>query len=149
MASRLYPSTRDIFLQVVRVLTQLSLQNALSQTCLAHAALYILGLILLESRQTPWRIQQWLPARSHDALNRLLRVQRISTRAIMAALIGFCRTLPVTGYLCLDNVVIEKDSSRKLAWTGWLYSHADKRKVYGLDPAPLKGPGPLLEQATA
>ena len=36
------------------------------------------------------------------------------------------------GYLCLDDVVIEKAFAKRLSWAGWTYSFAKKRKVYGL-----------------
>jgi SRSO17 transposase len=36
------------------------------------------------------------------------------------------------GYLCLDDMVIEKAFAKRLSWAGWTYSFAKKRKVYGL-----------------
>jgi hypothetical protein len=36
------------------------------------------------------------------------------------------------GYLCLDDVVIEKAFAKRLSWAGWTYSFAKKRKIYGL-----------------
>jgi DDE superfamily endonuclease len=36
------------------------------------------------------------------------------------------------GYLCLDDVVVEKAFAKRLPWAGWTYSFAKKRKVYGL-----------------
>jgi SRSO17 transposase len=41
-------------------------------------------------------------------------------------------TLVVAGYLCLDDVIIEKAYARRLPWAAWTYSFAKKRKVYGL-----------------
>jgi hypothetical protein len=38
----------------------------------------------------------------------------------------------VPGYLCLDDVVVEKAFARRLRWAGWTYSFAKKRKVYGM-----------------
>ena len=52
-------------------------------------ALYITGLVLLDARQTQPRISAALPARCHDALNRLLRTMPLSTRAIMAGCLTF------------------------------------------------------------
>jgi DDE superfamily endonuclease len=70
---------------------------------------------------------------AHDALNRLLRVMPLSTRALMGLLIAFCkRRRHGDGYLCLDDVVIEKAFAKKLSWAGWTYSFAKKRKIYGL-----------------
>jgi hypothetical protein len=36
------------------------------------------------------------------------------------------------GYLCLDDVVVEKAFAKPLPWAGWTYSFAKKRKVYGM-----------------
>jgi len=63
-----------------------------------------------------------------------LRVMPLSTRTLMGLLIALCkrRRHRQEGYLCLDDVVIEKAFARKLPWAGWTYSFAKKRKVYGL-----------------
>lgn len=131
MASRLYPSTRALFFQVVGAMRQLGLSRAVTPTAFALMALYLCGLLLLDKRQTPWRMQQWLPARCHDAANRLLREMTLSTRQLLQALVRWAKTQG-QGYLCLDEVVIEKAYSRQVAWTGWIYSFAKKRQVYGL-----------------
>lgn len=36
------------------------------------------------------------------------------------------------GYLCLDDVVVEKAFAKRLPWAGWTSSFAKKRKVYEL-----------------
>lgn len=131
MASRLYPATRRLFWQVVSALQQLRLQSVLTPTAFALLAVYVCGLILLDRRQTPWRMQEWLPARCHDALNRLLRVGALSTRALFAPLSAWAKRTKMSGYLCLDDVVVEKAFARQSRWLGWTYSFALKRKVYG------------------
>lgn len=131
MASRLYPATRRLFWQVVSALQQLRLQSVLTPTSFALMALYLCGLILLDRRQTPWRMQAWLPARCHDALNRLLRVGSFSTRALFAPLTDWAKRTGLNGYLCLDDVVVEKAFARLSRWMGWTYAFALKRKVYG------------------
>ncbi len=131
MASRLYPATRRLFWQVVSILRQLQIPSALTPTAFALVALYLCGLILLDRRQTPWRMQTWLPARSHDALNRLLRVGAFSTRALFAPVVGWAKRTGLPGYLCLDDVVVEKAFARQSHWMGWMYSFAAKRQVYG------------------
>lgn len=50
----------------------------------------------------------------------------------MALLVWWVQRLAVPGYLCLDDVVVEKAFARKLPWAGWTYSFAKKRKVYGM-----------------
>ncbi len=90
------------------------------------------GLVLLDARQTQTRVTAALPARCHDALNRLLRVMPLSTRLVMRLLIGLVQRLGVAGYLCLDDVIIEKAYAQRLPWDAWTYSFAKKRKVHGL-----------------
>jgi hypothetical protein len=36
------------------------------------------------------------------------------------------------GYLCLDDVVVEKTFAKKLPWADWTYYFARRRKVYGM-----------------
>ena len=73
MASRLYPTTRRLFRQVVQTLKCFGLGGCVSPLVLALMAVYITGLLLLDRRQNGTRIANWLPARAHNALNRLLR----------------------------------------------------------------------------
>lgn len=138
MALRLYRTTRPLFSQVVVALQTLQLMAAVggNPTAFGLVALYITGLVLLDARQTQPRISERLPARSHDALNRLLRVMPLSTRALMGGLLAFARHLSqrlgTAGYLCVDDVVIEKPFAKRLPWAAWTYSHAKKQKVYGV-----------------
>ena len=131
MASRLYRSTRRLYIQVAHVLAQLGIADLGSPTTVALIALYVTGLILLDVHQTQTRVTRFLPGRCHDALNRLLRVMPLSTRALMGLLISWVKRQPL-GYLCLDDVVVEKAWAKRLPWAGWTYSFAKKRKVYGL-----------------
>jgi hypothetical protein len=50
----------------------------------------------------------------------------------MGSLILWVKRQGTLGYLCLDDVVIEKAFAKRLAWAGWTYSFAKKREVYGL-----------------
>lgn len=132
MASRLYRTTQPLAARVTLVLGRLGISRVGSPTTAALIALYVSGLILLDGRQTQTRVARFLPARAHDALNRLLRVMPLSTRALMVLLREWVRRGDMDGYLCLDDVVIEKAFAKRLPWAGWTYSFAKKRKVYGL-----------------
>ena len=137
MALRLYRTTRPLFGQVVAALQQVHVLAAVggNPTAFGLVALYVTGLVLLDARQTQPRISATLPARGHDALNRLLRTMPLSTRALMAGLIAFAqhlsRRLGTLGYLCVDDVVVEKPFAKLLPWAAWTYSHTKKQKVYG------------------
>jgi len=48
----------------------------------------------------------------------------------MSLLIGWVKTRP--GYLCLDDVVVEKPFSKSIPYVGWTYPTSLKRKVLGL-----------------
>ena len=74
MASRLYPTTRRLFSQVMRSLGALGYGAVLSPLVLSLMAVYITGLLLLDRRQNGTRFADWLPARGHDAINRLQRL---------------------------------------------------------------------------
>jgi hypothetical protein len=131
MASRLYGSTRALYGQVLRALGQLGVKEWNSPTAVVLLSLYITGLILLDVHQTQTRVTRFLPGRCHDALNRLLRAMPCSTRRLMALLVRWVKRQAL-GYLCLDDVIVEKAFARKLSWAGWCYSYAKKRQVYGL-----------------
>ena len=107
-SQRLYTNTRPLFKEVLMHLTTIGVIACLSPTQFHVIALYITGLILLDKRQNACRISRWLPARSHDAINRLLRVIPFSTRIIMALLIAFAQSQGCRGYLCIDDVVVPK-----------------------------------------
>jgi hypothetical protein len=137
MALRLYRTTRRLYGQVTTVLQALEVPAAVgnSPTLFGLVALYVTGLLLLDARPSQTRISQVLPAREHDALNRLLRTVPLSTRALLAGTLvvvaGLSRALGTPGYLVVDDVVIEKPFAKRLPWAAWTYSFAKKRKVYG------------------
>ncbi len=132
MTPRLYRTTRPLAARVSVLLHRIGIGAVGSPTTAALITLYVAGLILLDGRQTQTRVALFLPGRAHDALNRLLRVMPLSTRMLMGLLVIFCKERHKDGYFCIDDVVIEKAFARKLAWAGWTYSFAKKRKVYGL-----------------
>jgi DDE superfamily endonuclease len=132
VASRLYRTTRPLYLQVTGALDQLGVAALGSPTTAILIALYVTGLVLLDARPTQTRVTRLLPGRCHDALNRLLRTTPWSTRALTGLLVVWIRRMGACGYLCLDDVVVEKAFAKRLRWAGWTYSFANKRKVYGM-----------------
>jgi DDE superfamily endonuclease len=132
VASRLYRITRPLYLQVARALDQLGAATVGSPTTTVLICLYVTGLVLLDARPTQTRVTRFLPGRCHDALNRLLRATPWSTRALLRLLVAWATHARQPGYLCLDDVVVEKAFAKRLPWAGWTYSFAKKRKVYGM-----------------
>jgi hypothetical protein len=137
MALRLYRTTRRLYGQVTTALRELQVPAAVgaNPTRCGLVALYVTGLVLLDARPSQTRISAHLPARAHDALNRLLRTVPLSTRALMMGAIqlvqGLSRALGTLGYLVADDVVLEKRFAKRLPWAAWTSSFAQKRKVYG------------------
>src|SRR4051812_14358562 len=137
MALRLYRTTRQLYGQVTRALETLHVAAAVgtNPTLFGLVALYVTGLIFLDARPSQTRLSQALPARAHDAFNRLLRTVPLSTRALLAGTValvaGLSRTLGTVGYLVADDVILEKPFAKRLPWAAWTYSFAHKRKVYG------------------
>jgi hypothetical protein len=119
VASRLFRTTRPLYLQVTRALDQLGMAALGSPTTGLLIALYVTGLILLDARPTQTRVTRVLAGRCHDALNRLLRTAPWSTRALMGLLVAWIRRKGASGYLCLDDVVVEKAFAKRLRWAGW------------------------------
>ena len=132
MASRLYPTTRRLFRQIVKSLKAVGFGAAVCPLTFSLMCVYITGLLLLDHRQNGTRIADWLPARAHDAINRLLRTHTVSTRGLMDTIINWANCLGIPGYLAMDDVVVEKPFSRCVPWVGWTYSTSQKRKVRGM-----------------
>jgi DDE superfamily endonuclease len=131
VTSRLYPTTIHLFRQVVASLRRLGLTSAISPLGFALLTLYLCGLILLERRQTATRIAGWLPGRAHDALNRLLVQPPITSRRLFGYVIQWAKYLG-SGYLVVDEVILEKPFGDHCAWIGWMYSTSRKRSVKGM-----------------
>ena len=132
MASRLYRTTRPLYLAVEQVLWQLQMPLLGSPTLFILIALSVTGLILLTARPTQTRVARRLPARAHDALNRTVRSMPWSSRALMRLLCGFARRLGRDGYLVLDEVIVEKAFAKRLRWAAKVYSFKDKRTLYAM-----------------
>ena len=132
MASRLYRTTRPLYLTVEQVVWQLHVPLLGSPTLVALIALSVTGLILLSARPTQTRVARRLPGRAHDALNRLVRTMPWSTRCLMRLLCGFAKQLGRDGYLVLDEVIVEKAFAKRLPWAAKVYSFKEKRTVYGM-----------------
>ena len=130
MASRLYPATVGLFCQVLKVLVLLGLGQQISALCVQLACLYVCGLIALDTHQTNCRIARFLPARCHDALNRLLRTMAFSSEGLRALLVRVAKTLG-EGYLILDDVVVEKFGSA-CPLVGYCWSTSQRQVVLGL-----------------
>jgi hypothetical protein len=132
VASRLYRTTLPLFRAVEQALRWLGVPALGTPTWAGLVALAVTGLLLLDARPTQTRVSAVLPARAHDAHNRLLRLMPFSTRALMALLMAVVRRLGCAGYVIVDDVIVEKACARRLPWAGWTYSHAKQRKLYGL-----------------
>ena len=132
MASRLYRTTRTLYAHVEQGLQFLGVSTLGTPALAMLIALYVTGLLLLDARPTQTRVTRLLPGRCHDALNRLLRSMPLATRALVQLLLAFAKRLDRNGYLCLDDVIVEKAYAKRLPWAGWTSSFAKKRKVYGL-----------------
>jgi hypothetical protein len=131
MASRLYRTTRLLYLCVCQALDRLGLWTLGTPTLAVLIAWSVTGLILLDARPTQTRVARRLPGRAHDALNRLLREMPWSSRALSALLIAFAKRLGRDGYLVPDEVIVEKAFAKRLPWASSIYSFAKKRKVWG------------------
>ncbi len=94
--------------------------------------MYVAGLILLDDNQTNTRITTYLPARCHDAVNRLLRVAPFSSRALLRLAIAWIHQQGVVGHLSLDDVIVPKPFSRTMLWAKKLWCPSAKRYVHAM-----------------
>jgi len=131
MVSRLYANTRSLWEQVKTAIAALDVGRGRPCRLVEVMALYVTGLILLEKGQSAVRIATVLPGRAHDALNRLLRVLPWSPHHLVLSLVRWVQRQMGPGYLCLDDVVVEKPFAKLLTWAGWTYSHSKQGHVFG------------------
>jgi hypothetical protein len=89
VTSQLYPTMRSLAARVAFDLNRLGISTVCNPTTAAPIVLYVSGLVVLDGRQTQTRVTRFLFGRCHDTLNRLLRVRRLSTRALMRLLIAW------------------------------------------------------------
>lgn len=132
MVSRLYPTTQMLYEQVSMVLGMLGVEGVFTPTQFGVVCIYIVGLILLDRKQSNTRIALYLPARCHDAINRLLRVVPFSTRALLRLGAAWIRAQGGVGYLSLDDVIVAKPFSQVLCWATTLWCPSEKRYVHGM-----------------
>jgi hypothetical protein len=121
-----------LYEQVSIVLLQLGVNGLFSPTQYGVVCLYVAGLVLLDRKQTNTRMALYLPARCHDALNRLLRVVPFSTRALLGLCAAWARRQGVTGYLSLDDVIVPKPFSQTLCWVTALWCPSERRYVMAM-----------------
>lgn len=95
------------------------------------AATYIGGLLWLDRKQTSMRIAQRLGGLSHDKLTRLLADQKWHCSVLMKGLIRLTQLLSKKGYLIIDDTLIPRPRSKKVAGAYWDYDHALRRNVCG------------------
>jgi len=131
MVSRLYANTRSLWEQVETAIAALEVGRGRPRRLVEVMALYVTGLILLEKGQTAVRIATVLPGRAHDALNRLLRILTWSPHQLILSFARWVQRQTGSGYLCLDDVVVEKPFAKLLPWVGWTYSHSQQGHVFG------------------
>jgi hypothetical protein len=93
-------------------------------------AVYLTGLIVLDSKQTQSRIARVIGHVSHDALNRLAQdVTPLYDQLVIGLLLILEALSP--GYLILDDVLIPKPFAKYLCGAYPSYDHARKRHVTG------------------
>jgi hypothetical protein len=132
VAARRYRTSRRLYLQVTGALDRLGVAAISSPTTAILIALYVTGLVLLDSQPTQTPTTCLLPGRCHHARNRLLRTTPWSTRALTSLLVAWSRRAGASGYLCLDDVVADKAFAKQPPWAGWTSWFAKKRKVDGM-----------------
>ena len=104
MASRLYRTTRLLYLCVCQALDRLKLWSLGTPTLAVLIAWTVTGLIF-DVRPTQSRVARRLTGRQYGALNRLLRTMPFSTRTLLAPLCAFAKPLGCDGYLVLDEAL--------------------------------------------
>jgi hypothetical protein len=95
-----------------------------------RVAVYLTGLIVLDTKQTQSRIARVIGHVSHDALNRLASDLKPLYDQVVIGLLLILEALS-PGYLILDDVLIPKPFAKYMCGAYPSYDHAQKRHVTG------------------
>ncbi len=95
-----------------------------------RVAVYVTGLIVLDTKQTQSRIARVIGHVSHDALNRLAQDLTPYYDQMVLGLLLILEAL-APGYLILDDVLIPKPFARYMCGAYPSYDHAQKRHLTG------------------
>ena len=140
------PALRETLDAIRAILHTLLIPQVLSGWRLLAVTTYVSGLILVDQGASMLRICRYLPDASHDQLTRLLG-QRDLPALLMAALRLLAHALSQqlgAPTWILDDVIIPKPTSLKLAWAKGLWCPSERRYVRAINVVVLLASwGPL------
>ena len=117
--------------QIVPIIEEL--KNIIGKTQFRYLVVYIIGLILLENRQTMRNISLWLKLCYHDSLSRLLMNMELPLKVMSKIFISFIElNRQCRGYVIIDDVVISKRFSRVIECVGYAWCSKEGRRINGI-----------------
>ena len=110
-----------------------SLALALPAHVYRRLLVYCAGLCVLRKYQTCLGISRQLGGCSHDALSRLLQDSAFSASTLMISCvqtaISLCAGVCLPCWLIIDDVILSKASSRKMAAAYWDYDYVNEKNI--------------------
>lgn len=94
--------------------------------------LYIIGLLVCETKSTNTKIASKVGYVSHDTLRRSLEQGKRVIGKVPLLLINYCMSLNTAGYLVIDDVLIPKRYSREIQGVYNEYDHVDNERMKGM-----------------
>ena len=129
------PGVREAWAAIRTILLALPSAQVLSGWRLLAVTTYVAGLILVDHGASLLRVSRYLPGASHDQLTRLLG-ERDLPALLMAALRHLVLTLTrILGppIWIIDDVIVPKAASAKLAWAKGLWCPSEQRYVRAIN----------------
>lgn len=93
---------------------------------------YLSGILSLGETVTCTALARMIKGTSHDGLTRLLQHKTLDWQTLLSSIIASITGRLSTGYLIIDDTVIDKTFARAIEGIAWVYSSKENRSILGL-----------------
>ncbi|MBI5470068.1 transposase [Candidatus Kaiserbacteria bacterium] len=93
---------------------------------------YLTGLLSVAERATCAALVRMQRGISHDGLTRLLQRETLDWQTLLSSIVASIVGRLSTGYLIIDDTVIDKTFARAIEGIAWVYSSKENRSILGL-----------------
>jgi hypothetical protein len=108
-------------------------KNLVGQTHSIYLLIYIAGLIVCQKNVTMTNIEQYVKLGKHDSFYKMLNGINLTSIILTKFFVGWIQLhRKCSGWLCLDDTVIEKEYSKLVAYAGYAWSSKLERSVMGI-----------------
>jgi hypothetical protein len=108
-------------------------KDFIGQTHSIYLLIYIAGLIICQKNVAMTRIEQFIRLGKHDSFYKMLNGISLTSIMLTKFFVGWIeKHRKCSGWLCLDDTVIEKEYSKHISYAGYAWSSKLERSVMGI-----------------